>query len=76
MLAGKGEEKFVVAVGAVEAGEAGVEVAAAQESGDGCGGVRRQAGEFCGVVVEHLPDRRGAGLARAVAEADHLRRGD
>ena len=41
LLAGEGEEEFVVAVGAVEAGEAGVEVAAAQEGGDGAGGRRR-----------------------------------
>ena len=41
LLAGESEEEFVVAVGAVEAGEAGVEVAAAQEGGDGAGGRRR-----------------------------------
>ena len=61
----------MTAVGAVEAGEAGVEVAAVEEGGDGCGGGRRQAGEFCGVVVEHLPDGGGAGLAGTVADADH-----
>lgn len=73
LLAGESEEEFVVAVGAVEAGEAGVEVAAAQEGGDGGGGLRVKGGPFRGAVVENLPDRRGAGLAGAVAAAHHGR---
>ena len=45
-LAGEGEEAFVAAVGALEAGEAGGEVAAAEEGFDGGdgGGVERAEG--------------------------------
>ena len=67
--------KFVVAVGAVVAGEAGVEVATVEEGGDGGGGWGSQAGEFPGVVVKDLPDGRGAGLTGAVADAGSFRRG-
>jgi len=70
LLAGKRAEEFVIAVGAVEAGEAGVEVAAVEEGGDGRGGFGGKAGDLGGVVVENLPDRRGAGLAGTVAMAD------
>ena len=70
LLAGKRAEEFMAAVGAVEASEAGVEVAAVEEGGDGCGGLGRKAGHLGGVVVENLPDRRGAGLAGTVAMAD------
>jgi hypothetical protein len=53
-----------LAVGAQEAGEAGVEVAAIEEGADGRGGLGGEAGHFGGVIVENLPDRRGAGLVR------------
>jgi hypothetical protein len=56
LFAGEGEEVVVTAVGAVEAGEAGVEVAAALEAGDGAGGGRSEVGEVLGVVAEDLPD--------------------
>ncbi len=46
----------MTAVGAVEAGEAGVEVAAALEAGEGAGGGRSEVGEVPGVVAEDLPD--------------------
>ncbi len=72
LLAGEGEEEFMAAVGAVEAGEAGVEVATIEESDDGRGGFGGKAGHLGGVVVENLPDRRGAGLAGTVADANHL----
>ena len=62
----------MAAVGAAETGEAGVEIAAIEEGVDGGGGVRRQAGEFRGVIVENLPDGRGAELAGTVADANHL----
>ncbi len=71
LLAGKRAEEFMAAVGAVEAGEAGVEVAAIEEGADGGGGLGGEAGHLGGVVVENLPDRRGAGLAGTVADADH-----
>jgi hypothetical protein len=57
----------VVAVGAAVASEAGVEVAAIEEGVDGGGGLRVKGGQFRRVIVEHLPDGRGAGLAGAVA---------
>ena len=78
-LAGEGEEAFVTAIGALEAGEAGGEVAAAEEGfdgGSGCG-VKRAEGfavfafvageEVVPAVVDELPERRGtrtAGLVR------------
>jgi len=72
LLAGKRAKEFVTAVGAVQAGEASVKVAAVEEGGDGRGGFGGKAGHFGGVVVENLPDRRSAGLAGAVADAHHL----
>ncbi len=72
LLASEGDEEFVAAVGAVQAGEAGVEVAAVEEGGDGGGGLGGEAGHLGSVVVENLPDRGGAGLARTVADANHL----
>jgi hypothetical protein len=65
----------VIAVGAVEAGESGVKVAAVEEGGDGGGSVWVKGRPFRHVIVEHLPDWRGAGLTGAVAGADHLGRG-
>lgn len=62
----------MAAVRAVQAGEAGVEVAAVEEGADGRGGFRREAGNLGGVIVENLPDRGGAGLAGTVADANHL----
>jgi len=41
-LAGEGEELFVAAIRAVEAGEPGGEIAAAEEGADGGGGIRTQ----------------------------------
>jgi len=73
LLAGEGEEEFVVAVGAMEVGEAGVEVSAAPEGGDGAGG-RRPIGRRilrCGRGESARPPRRGAG--GAVEAADHGR---
>ncbi len=70
LLAGKRAEDFMAAVGTVQAGEAGVEVAAVEEGGDGRGGCGGKTGHLGGVVVENLPDRRGAGLAGTVAKAD------
>jgi hypothetical protein len=61
----------MTAVGAEEAGEAGVEVTAVEEGADGRGGLGGEAGVLCRVVVENLPDGRGAGLAGAVADAHH-----
>jgi len=77
-LAGEGEEAFVAAVGTLEAGEAGGEVAAAEEGFDGCRscGVERAeilavfslvAGEeFVPAVADELPEGRGAGTAGLV----------
>jgi hypothetical protein len=62
----------MAAVGAVQAGEASMKVAAVEEGGDGGGGLGGEAGQLCRVVVENLPNRRGAGLAGAVADADQL----
>ena len=74
-FAGEGEEFFVPAIGALEAGEAGGEVAAAEERFDGGGGsgVERAVGwpvivlvvgeEFVPSVVDELPEGRGAGSA-------------
>lgn len=68
-LAGEGEEPFVAAVGAWEAGEAGGEVAAAEEGFDGGGGDRVERAEIgagrdpCGAVFRSwrgiLPSRGG-----------------
>ena len=75
LLAGKCEEEFVVAVGAIEAGEAGVEVAAIEEGAESGGSLRVKGRQIRGVIVEYLPDAGGAGLAGAVADADHLGNG-
>jgi hypothetical protein len=73
LFAGEGEEEFVAAIGTVQAREAGVQIAAAQKRRDGGGGFGENAigGWRAGVVVEDLPDGRGARLAGAVADADH-----
>ena len=77
LLAGKGEEEFVAAIGAVQASETGMEIAAAEKRRDGGGGLRMQGWEGVRVIVEDLPDGRGAGLAGAVSDADHwFRRAD
>ena len=77
-LAGEGEEAFVAAVGALESGEAGGEVATTEEGFDGGSGcvVERAeilavfafvAGEeFVPAVVDELPEWRGAGAAGLV----------
>ena len=49
-LAGEGEEFFVAAIGAVVAGEAGGEIAAAQEGAHGGDGIGAQ-GSHGGAVV-------------------------
>jgi hypothetical protein len=77
-LAGEGEQAFVAAIGTLEAGEAGGEVAAAKEGldgGDG-GGIERAEGfpvkffvegeEGVPAVVDDLPEGRGAGAAGLV----------
>ena len=75
-LACEGEELFVTAIGAMEAGEAGGEIAAAEEgadAGDGLGAQRSHgatvvlfvAGEkSIPCVLDELPEGRGAGAAR------------
>ena len=77
-LAGEGEEAFVAAVGALEAGEAGGEVATAEErfNAGGGGGVERAEGlavkffvegeEGVPAVVEDLPEGGGAWAAGLV----------
>lgn len=77
-LAGEGEEAFVAAVGALEAGEAGGEVAAAEERFDRCGSGGVEWAEILSVfgfvigeqffpaVVGELPEWRGAGAAGLV----------
>ena len=77
-LAGEGEEAFVAAVGAVGAGEAGSEVATAEEGfdgGSGCGVERAEVlavtvfvvgEEVVPAVVDELPEGRGAGAAGLV----------
>ena len=72
LFARKRAEKLMIAVGAVEAGEAGVVVAAVEEGGDGGGSLRVKGGQFRRVIVEHLPDGRGVGLAGDIARTDHL----
>ena len=71
LFTSEGEQVVVAAVGAVEAGEAGMEVAAALKAGQGLGGGGFEVGEAVGVVAEDLPDGRGAGLAWAIAGATH-----
>jgi hypothetical protein len=77
-LAGEGEEAFEAAVGAMESGEAGGEVATAEEGFDGCGsgGVERAeilavpffvvGEEIVPAVADELPEGRGAGAAGLV----------
>jgi len=77
-FAGEGEEALVAAIGALEAGEAGGEVATAEERFDGGsgGGVERAEGfaefgfvvgeEVVPAVVDELPKGRGAGAAGLV----------
>ena len=74
-FAGEGEESFVAAVRAMESGETGCEVAAAEEGldgGDGTGTERAEglavadlvgSEEILPTVVDDLPERRGAGMA-------------
>ena len=83
LLAGEGEKVFVLAVGAAQPGEAGVQIAAAKEGGNGDGKVSGQGAAFGGLagrlphlpgrpmIFQRLPDRRGARLMGAVASADH-----
>jgi hypothetical protein len=73
-LTGEGEEAFVAAIRALEAGEAGGEVAAAEEGLDGGDGCRVEWAEGFAVVffvtneevvptmVNDLPKGRGAGI--------------
>ena len=74
-LAGEGEETFVTAVRALEAGEAGGEVATAEKGLDGCYGRGRERAEGFAVllfvvgeevvpsVVDELPEGRCAGAS-------------
>lgn len=74
-LAGEGEEAFVAAIRALEPGEAGGEVTAAEkglDGGDGGGGKRAEGfavvrfvvcEEVIPAVVNQLPEGRGAGTA-------------
>ncbi len=77
-LAGEGQQLLVAAIGALEAGESGGEVAAAVEFLDDVNGVgaKRPTGLAMGgsvvseklapAVVDDLPEWRGAGAARAI----------
>ena len=77
-LAGEGEEAFVATIRALEAGEAGGEVATAEKGLDGGDGGRRERAEGFTVVflvvgeevipavVDKLPEGRGAGTTRLV----------
>jgi hypothetical protein len=77
-LAGEGEDALVTAVGALEAGKAGREVATAEKGFDGGrgGGLERAEGfavfflvvdkEFIPTVVDELPEGRGTWAARLV----------
>jgi len=77
-LAGEGKEPLVSAVGALEPGESGGQVAAAMELADDVDGVETEktvdgavalleAGDKIGpTMVDDLPKQRGAGTARAV----------
>ena len=78
-LAGEGKKAFVAAIGTLEAGEAGGEVATAEEGIDGGsgGGVERAEGlavfnfvvgeEVVPAVADELPEGRGAGAAGLVS---------
>lgn len=72
LFAGEGEEELVIALGAVQAGETGVQVAAAEEGMNRGSDLGRQGAKRAPVIVEDLPDGRSAGLAGPVASADHL----
>jgi hypothetical protein len=73
-LAGEGEEAFVATIGALEAGETGGEVSAAEKGLDGGDGCRVEWAEGLAVVffvtneevvptmVNDLPKGRGAGI--------------
>ena len=77
-LAGEGEELFVAAIGTMEAGEAGGEIAAPKEGADGGDGIGAQWSHGAAVVLfvacdeivpgvaDELPEGRGARAARAV----------
>ncbi len=65
-------ELFVAANGTVQAGEAGVEVAAFEEGRDCAGGFGGEAWQLVRVVAEHLPGGGGAGLTGVVTDADDL----
>jgi len=77
-LAGEGEQFFVTTVRAVEAGETGCEVAAAEKGLDGGDGARTERAEGFAVmllvvrekiipaVVDDLPERRGTWAAGLV----------
>ena len=77
-LAGEGEEAFVAAIRALEAGEAGGEVATAEKGLDGGDGGGRERAEGFAVmflvvgeevvpaVVDELPEGRGAGMTGLV----------
>lgn len=78
-LAGEGEQAFVAAVRTLESGEAGGEVAAAEEGfdgGRGCGVQRAEilavfgfvvGEEFVPAVADELPEGRGSGTAELVS---------
>jgi hypothetical protein len=57
LLTGEREEELMAAVGAVQAREAGVEVAAGEEGRDRGGRFRVKGGQLVRVIVKHLPDR-------------------
>lgn len=77
-LAGEGEKTLVAAVGALKSGEAGGEIAAAEEGLDGGDGLRAQRTEGLAVagfvlgekvvpaVMDELPEGRGTGTAGLV----------
>jgi len=50
-LAGEGEELFMAAIGAMEAGESGGEIAAADEGADGGGGILAQRSHDAAMVL-------------------------
>ena len=84
-LSSEGEELFVPAIWAMEAGEAGGKVATAHERADGGDGIRAQRSHGASMVlfvavkeitpnlVDDLPERRGAG-APGVVDNRHNKR--